>query len=42
MKHKLESILLGEISITTDRQMTPPKDFLGSSVGKKSAYSAGD
>ena len=23
MKHKLESRLLGEISITTDRQMTP-------------------
>jgi len=25
MKHKLESRLLGEISITTDMQMTPPK-----------------
>ena len=24
MKHKLESSLLGEISITTDMQMTPP------------------
>ena len=24
MKHKLESILPGEISITSDRQMTPP------------------
>ena len=24
MKHKLESGLLGEISITSDRQMTPP------------------
>ena len=24
MKHKLESKLLGEISITTDTQMTPP------------------
>ena len=24
MKHKLESRLLGEISITTDKQMTPP------------------
>ena len=24
MKHKLESGLPGEISITTDRQMTPP------------------
>ena len=24
MKHKLESRLPGEISITTDRQMTPP------------------
>ena len=24
MKHKLESILLGEISITADMQMTPP------------------
>ena len=24
MKHKLESRLLGEISITSDRQMTPP------------------
>ena len=24
MKHKLESRLLGEISITTDMQMTPP------------------
>ena len=24
MKHKLESRLLGEISITPDRQMTPP------------------
>ena len=24
MKHKLESKLLGEISITTDMQMTPP------------------
>ena len=24
MKHKLESILLGEISITSDMQMTPP------------------
>ena len=24
MKHKLESILLGEISITSDKQMTPP------------------
>ena len=24
MKHKLESILLGEISITLDMQMTPP------------------
>jgi len=23
-KHKLESRLLGEISITSDRQMTPP------------------
>ena len=42
MKHKLESILLGEISITSDMQMTPPKDFLGSSFGKKSACSAGD
>ena len=25
MKHKLESRLLGEISITPDMQMTPPK-----------------
>ena len=24
IKHKLESRLLGEISITSDRQMTPP------------------
>ena len=24
MKHKLESRLLGELSITSDRQMTPP------------------
>ena len=24
MKHKLESRLLGEVSITTDMQMTPP------------------
>ena len=24
MKHKLESTLLGEISINSDRQMTPP------------------
>ena len=24
MKHKLESRLLGEISVTTDMQMTPP------------------
>ena len=24
MKHKLESRLLGEIPITSDRQMTPP------------------
>ena len=24
MKHKLESRLLGEISITSDKQMTPP------------------
>ena len=24
MKHKLESRLLGEMSITSDRQMTPP------------------
>ena len=24
MKHKLESILLGEISITSDMQMKPP------------------
>ena len=24
MKHKLESIFLGEISISSDRQMTPP------------------
>ena len=24
MRHKLESRLLGEISITSDRQMTPP------------------
>ena len=24
MKHKLESSLLGEISITSDKQMTPP------------------
>ena len=24
MKHKLESILLGKISITSDMQMTPP------------------
>ena len=24
MKHKLESILLGDISITSDTQMTPP------------------
>ena len=24
MKHKLESRLLGEISVTSDRQMTPP------------------
>ena len=24
MKHKLESKLLGEISITSDKQMTPP------------------
>ena len=23
IKHKLESILLGEISVTADRQMTP-------------------
>ena len=26
MKHKLESRLLGEISITSDMQMTPPLD----------------
>ena len=31
MKHKLESRLLGEISITSDRQMTPP---LGQEVNK--------
>ena len=24
MKHKMESILLGEISITSDIEMTPP------------------
>ena len=24
MKYKLESILLGEISVTSDKQMTPP------------------
>ena len=24
MKHKLESSLLGEISVTSDKQMTPP------------------
>ena len=24
MKHKLESRLLGEISVTSDKQMTPP------------------
>ena len=33
MKHKLESRLLGEISITSDRQMTPP---LRQKVKKKS------
>jgi len=42
MKHKLESIFLGEISITSDMQMIPPKDFLGSLFGEKSACSAGD
>ena len=26
MKHKLESTLLGEISITSDVQMTPPSE----------------
>ena len=26
MKHKLESRLLGEMSITTDMQVTPPYD----------------
>ena len=31
MKHKLESSLLGEISITSDMQMTPP---LGQKVKK--------
>ena len=30
MKHKLESRLLEEISITSDTQMTPPKDELKS------------
>ena len=31
MKHKLESRLLGEISITSDMQMTPPFAFLAES-----------
>ena len=40
MKHKLESRLLGEISITSDMQMTPPlwqkakKNFLKSLLMK--------
>ena len=29
MKHKLESRLLGEISITSDTQMTPPLEQKG-------------
>ena len=36
MKHKLESRLLGEISITSDMQMASGSD------GKASAYNAGD
>ena len=45
MKHKLESRLPGEISITFDMQMTPPlwkKDFPGGSDSKESACHAGD
>ena len=45
MKQKLESRLPGEISITSDMQMTPPlwqKYFPGGSDGKVSAYNAKD
>ena len=48
MKHKLESRLPREISITSDRQMTPPlwqkakKNFPGGSDGKASVYNVGD
>ena len=44
-KHKLESRLPGEISITLDMQMTPPlwkKGFPGGSDGKESAYNVRD
>ena len=43
MKHKLESRLPGEISITSDMQMTPPlwkKDFPHGSDDKEPAYKA--
>ena len=45
MKHKLESRLPGEISITFDMQMTPPlwkKDFPHGSDDKEPAYKAED
>ena len=52
MKRKLESILPGEISITSDMQMTPPfygrkrseiiEGFPGGSAGKESICNAGD
>ena len=48
MKHKLESRFPGEISITSDTQMTPPlwqkakKNFPGGSDGKASVYNVGD
>ena len=45
MKYKLESRLRGEISITSDMQMTLPlwqKAFAGGSAGKESACNVGD
>ena len=35
MKHKLESRLLGEISITSDMQMTPPLGRIAKSLLRK-------
>ena len=45
MKYKLESRLRGEISITSDMQMTLPlwqNAFAGGSAGKESACNVGD